>query len=153
MLHYRKSTLIDAPLEVVWNFHERPDILERLTPPWQPVQVVRREGGLGVGAISEFRLFVGPIPLRWVAIHTECEPYSIFTDKQHEGPMAYWVHRHQFSPEAGKTRLTDRIEYGLPGGWLVERLLGWWVDAQLEQLFSYRHQVTQTECSRIGEET
>ncbi|MEQ8468047.1 SRPBCC family protein [Coleofasciculus sp. E1-EBD-02] len=153
MLHYRKSTLIDAPVEVVWNFHERLDILERLTPPWQPVQVVRREGGLGVGAISEFRLFVGPIPLRWVAIHTECEPYSIFTDKQKEGPMAYWVHRHQFSPEAGKTRLTDRIEYGLPGGWLVERLLGWWVDAQLEQLFSYRYQVTQTECSRIGEET
>ncbi|MEQ8998687.1 MAG: SRPBCC family protein [Coleofasciculus sp. B1-GNL1-01] len=153
MLHYRKSTLIDAPVEVVWNFHERPDILERLTPPWQPVQVVRREGGLGVGAISEFRLFVGPIPLRWVAIHIECEPYSIFTDKQKEGPMAYWVHRHQFNPEAGKTRLTDRIEYGLPGGWLVERLLDWWVDAQLEQLFSYRHQVTQTECSRIGEET
>jgi ligand-binding SRPBCC domain-containing protein len=29
--------------------------------------------------------------------------------------MAYWVHRHQFSPEAGKTRLTDGIEYGLPG--------------------------------------
>jgi len=153
MLHYRKSTLIDAPVEVVWNFHERLDILERLTPPWQPVQVVRREGGLGVGAISEFRLFVGPIPLRWVAVHIECEPYSIFTDKQKEGPMAYWVHRHQFSPEVGKTRLTDRIEYGLPGGWLVERLLGWWVDAQLEQLFSYRHQVTQTECSRIGEET
>ncbi|MEQ8971368.1 MAG: hypothetical protein RIE73_13370 [Coleofasciculus sp. C1-SOL-03] len=21
MLHYRKSTLIDAPVEVVWNFH------------------------------------------------------------------------------------------------------------------------------------
>ncbi len=62
MLHYRKSTLIDAPVEVVWNFHERPDILERLTPPWQPVQVVRREGGLDVGAISEFRLFFGLPP-------------------------------------------------------------------------------------------
>ena len=46
MLHYCMSTLIDAPVEVVWNFHERSDILERLTPPWQPVQVVRREGGL-----------------------------------------------------------------------------------------------------------
>lgn len=148
MLHYHKSTLIDASVEVVWNFHERLDILERLTPPWQPVQVVRREGGLAVGAISEFRLFFGPIPLRWVAVHIECQEYRIFTDKQQEGPMAYWVHRHQFSPEAGKTRLTDRIEYGLLGGWLVERLLGWWVNAQLEQLFSYRHQVTQTECSR-----
>ena len=74
MMHYRKSTLIDAPVEVVWNFHERPDILERLTPPWQPVQVVRREGGLDVGAISEFRLFFGPIPVRWVAVHLTSSP-------------------------------------------------------------------------------
>ncbi|MEQ8755650.1 MAG: hypothetical protein RID09_19325 [Coleofasciculus sp. G1-WW12-02] len=67
--------------------------------------------------------------------------------------MAYWVHRHQFTQESGKTRLTDTIKYGLLGGWLVEMLLGWWVDAQLEKLFSYRHQVTQTECSRIGKQT
>lgn len=153
MLQYRKSTLINASVEVVWNFHERPDILEQLTPPWQPVQVVRREGGLGVGAISEFRLFVGPIPLRWLAVHIECQPYCSFTDKQEIGPMAYWIHRHQFNPEPGKTRLTDTIEYGLPGGWLVETLLGWWVHKQLEELFSYRHQVTQRECSRMAEET
>jgi ligand-binding SRPBCC domain-containing protein len=52
MLNFKHSTLIDAPLEVVWSFHERPDILALLTPPWQPIQVVRREGGLEVGAIT-----------------------------------------------------------------------------------------------------
>ena len=49
MLNFKYSSLIDAPVETVWQFHDRPDILELLTPPWQPVKIIRREGGLGVG--------------------------------------------------------------------------------------------------------
>ena len=146
MLQFRHSTLIDAPVEVVWGFHERPDILELLTPPWQPIQVVRREGGLEVGAVSEFRIFVGPIPLRWVAVHIEYERNRLFTDEQKEGPFEYWIHRHQFAQEGGKTRLTDSIEFALPGGWFVEQPFGWLVIGQLEQMFRYRHEVTQREC-------
>ncbi|MDB9378046.1 cyclase, partial [Nodularia sphaerocarpa CS-585A2] len=52
MLQFQHSSVINAPLEVVWKFHERPDILQLLNPPWQPVQVVRREGGLEAGAIT-----------------------------------------------------------------------------------------------------
>jgi ligand-binding SRPBCC domain-containing protein len=61
MQKFQHSSLIDAPVEVVWEFYERKDILQLLTPPWQPVQVVRREGGLDVGAISEFRLMLGSL--------------------------------------------------------------------------------------------
>ena len=57
MLHFKHFSIINAPVEVVWKFHERPDILQILTPPWQPVQVVRREGGLLAGAITEFGFF------------------------------------------------------------------------------------------------
>lgn len=146
MLQFQHSTLINAPVEVVWGFHERPNILELLTPPWQPMQVIRREGGLEVGAISELRIFLGPISLRWIAVHIECEKYRLFTDTQQEGPMNSWVHRHQFREEDGKTRLTDTIEFALPGGRLVEWLAGWWVLTQLNQLFRYRHQVTKREC-------
>ena len=70
-MNFTFSSQIDALVETVWAFYERPDILEILTPPWQPVQVVRREGGLGPGAISEFRLWLGPIPLTWLAYHTD----------------------------------------------------------------------------------
>jgi ligand-binding SRPBCC domain-containing protein len=148
MLHFHHSSVIDAPVEVVWEFHERPDILKLLTPPWQPMEVVRREGGLGVGAITEFRILFGSIPLRWLAVHTECEPYRLFTDEQKEGPLPYWVHRHQFAPVEGKTRLTDAIAFSLPGGWLAEQMFGWVVLRELEQMFGYRHQVTQRECSQ-----
>ncbi|NET07577.1 MAG: SRPBCC family protein [Symploca sp. SIO2B6] len=148
MQQFQYSTLIDAPVEVVWGFHERPDVLELLTPPWQPMQVVRREGGLDVGAISEFRIFIGPLPLRWLAVHTECITNQLFIDQQQEGPFKYWLHRHLFAQERDKTRLTDSIEFTLPGGWLVELLLSWLVKMQLEKMFRYRHKVTQRECTR-----
>ncbi|ACK72757.1 cyclase/dehydrase [Gloeothece citriformis PCC 7424] len=151
MLKFEYSSLIDAPIEIVWNFHERQDILQLLTPPWQPVEIVRREGGLDVGAITEFRILLGPIPVRWVARHIECEKYKLFSDQQIDGPMQSWIHRHQFSQELGKTRLTDSISYEIPGGWLVELLLGWWVESRLNDMFQYRHQVTQRECKKIAD--
>ncbi|MEH2047354.1 SRPBCC family protein [Nostoc sp.] len=146
MLHFKHSSVINALPEVVWKFHESPDILQLLNPPWQPVQVVRREGGLNVGAITEFRLFLGPLPLTWLARHTECEKYCLFTDEQISGPFESWVHRHEFEPENGKTRLTDAISFSMPGGGGVEFVSGWLVQAQLEAMFRYRHYVTKREC-------
>ncbi|MEA5468080.1 SRPBCC family protein [Spirulina sp. 06S082] len=146
MLNFKYSTLIDASVETVWNFHERADILQVLTPPWQPVKVIRREGGLGVGAISEFRLFIGFIPVTWVARHTHFKLYCFFIDEQIEGPLVSWQHRHQFDDEGGQTRLTDAIAYELPGGGLAEFFLGWWVELRLRDMFRYRHEVTQQKC-------
>lgn len=146
MLNFSYSSLIDASVETVWQFHERPDILNLLTPPWQPVTIVRREGGLEVGAVSEFCLSLAGIPIPWIATHIECIPNQLFIDQQTQGPMESWVHRHEFSTEGDKTRLTDRIEYEIPGGLLSEILLGWWVDARLKDMFCYRHEITKTNC-------
>jgi ligand-binding SRPBCC domain-containing protein len=149
VLHFEKSSLIDAPVDVVWRFHERLDILQILTPPWQPVQIIRREGGLGVGAISEFRLWIGPVPVQWVAVHTECEPHHYFVDEQQTGPMASWHHRHQFEAKGTQTQLTDSIDFSLPGGQPIEVLLDWWVSMRLSDMFDYRHQMTHQNCERI----
>lgn len=146
MLSFEYSSLINASVETVWQFHERKDILELLTPPWQPVKIIRREGGLDVGAISEFRLSLAGIPVRWIATHVECETNRLFVDRQTEGPMASWLHRHEFAPENGQTRLTDAISYEIPGGLIAEVILGWWVDARLTDMFSYRHQITKEKC-------
>lgn len=147
MLRFEYTSTVNAPVETVWQFYERPDILDRLTPPWQPVKVIRREGGLGVGAMSEFRLQLGPIPVPWIAQHIECEPYHYFVDSQTQGPMQSWTHRHWFIRQGEKTRLVDRIEYELPGGSVAEFILGWWVDSRLRDMFRYRHEVTQNFCS------
>ncbi|MBE9190667.1 SRPBCC family protein [Gloeocapsopsis crepidinum LEGE 06123] len=146
MVKFKYSSLIDAPVEVVWNFHERPDILNLLTPPWQHIQVIHRAGGLEVGALSEVRIFVGLIPLKWLAVHTEYDKYHFFTDEQREGIFEYWRHRHQFTAEDHKTLLTDDIDFSLPGGFLSDFFASWSVMMQLDQIFRYRHKVTQREC-------
>jgi ligand-binding SRPBCC domain-containing protein len=63
--------------------------------------------------------------------------------------MQSWVHYHKFTPKNGKTLLCDLIHYELPGGWLSELLLGWWVNSRLKAMFEYRHQVTQKECEKM----
>ncbi|MEM8721537.1 MAG: SRPBCC family protein [Cyanobacteria bacterium P01_G01_bin.39] len=146
MLNFQYSSLIDAPVETVWQFHERRDILDLLTPPWQPVTIIRREGGLDVGAVSEFRLSLAGIPIRWIAKHIECQPNRLFVDQQTEGPMQSWVHRHEFVAVNDQTKLTDAIAYEIPGGFWAELFLGWWVNARLKDMFRYRHQVTKDNC-------
>ena len=132
-----------APLAEVFAFHEREDALPRLSPPFPPLRVVRRTGGLQPGAEVDLR--IGPV--RWLARHTACERNRLFVDEQVEGPFAEWVHRHEFEPvDAGTTRLTDRVTFALPGGRLVNRLLGRLVALSLAPMFRYRHRVTKSAC-------
>jgi len=158
MLCFSYSTVIDAPVEKVWAFHERSDILKILTPPWQPVQVISHQGGLEVGSISEFRLWLGVFPIQWVAQHIECNKPYLFVDKQIIGPMEYWIHRHQFIPlcyaqknQKQQTRLTDSIDYTIIGGFFTEFLLGWWVNSRLKEMFRYRHEITEQFCKDEAE--
>lgn len=146
MLHFEKSSVINAPVKTVWQFYERPDILNVLTPPWQPVEIIRREGGLGVGAESEFRLWLGPVPIQWLAVHTDCLDYEKFVDVQKTGPMEFWQHQHFFLEDGVKTTLVDRIDFSLPGGEIAEFLVGNFVQQRLQDMFDYRHRMTQEHC-------
>jgi ligand-binding SRPBCC domain-containing protein len=149
MTKFAYSSIIKAPVETVWSFHERPDILELLNPPWQSIKVIRREGGLEVGAISEFRIFVGLIPIKWIAKHVAYQKNRLFTDEQIEGPFQKWIHTHEFEPIDPHTmKLSDRVEFGLAEGWLIDQIGSKWVLAQLHDLFTYRHQVIRDHCEQ-----
>jgi ligand-binding SRPBCC domain-containing protein len=139
---YSRSVVIDAPVGRVFAFHERADALELLSPAFPPVRVLRRTGGIERGALVEIQM--GPV--RWVALHTAFERDRLFVDEQVEGPFARWIHRHEFEDMGGRTRLTDRIEFGLPGGGVVERLFGWAVTFGLDAMFRRRHAATRRHC-------
>jgi hypothetical protein len=49
-LTFTATTLIPATAEAVFAWHEAPGAFERLTPPWERVQVLRHEGGIRDGA-------------------------------------------------------------------------------------------------------
>lgn len=141
---FSQSVLIDAPVEEVFRFHARPEALRLLTPAFPPVQVVRRRGGIEPGAEVELRV----AGMRWLARHGSYRENRLFSDEQTEGPFAHWKHRHEFEDVGGRTRLTDRVEYELPGGTWVNALAGWAVDIGLRQLFRHRHRVTRRECEQ-----
>ena len=145
MAVFEKSVLIHAPIEEVFAFHEREDALSLLTPSFPPVRIISKVGGIQPGGRVELR--VGPF--RWVALHTEYQKNRLFVDEQIEGPMNWWVHRHQFEPAGvGRTRLIDHVDYLLPGGSLVTDLFGWTATPGLKQMFAHRHRVTKELCER-----
>jgi ligand-binding SRPBCC domain-containing protein len=146
MSWYSRTSWIDAPVETVFRFHEEPEALERLTPPWVRLEVLERDGGLRPGGRVVLMAPFGPFRRRWVAEHVEYSPNRLFVDVQTEGPFRSWRHRHEFEPERGGTRLTDRIEFSLPGGKLAEWFVGWLVRMQLNRMFAYRHETTKRIC-------
>lgn len=102
---------VRAPLAEVAAFHWDPATLARLTPPPMILRTELLEP-LAEGSISRFTLWLGPIPMRWVAVHSGVDPARGFTDTQAEGPMKRWVHTHSFQPAgAASTEVREHIEY------------------------------------------
>jgi ligand-binding SRPBCC domain-containing protein len=134
------STLISAPIEAIRQFHENPRVLRELTPPPIIMQIVRDDRESLTHGKLIFRLWVGPIPIRWVAEHAPGSNEYSFTDHMLAGPMAYWQHEHIFEPiDHEHTLLIDRItlehKSGLSG--LFTRMF--FDGLPLRFLFWYRH--------------
>ena len=106
------SSVVDAGRDEVFSWHARPGAITRLTPPWQPVRVLREAGSLRDG-----RAILGlPGGLRWVAAHQPggYDPPNSFADSLASLPLP-WRHTHQFSPAGeGATLVTDVVETPLP---------------------------------------
>ena len=118
----RTSNIIDAPIDEVFAWHERPGAIRRLAPPWQPVRVVQEASSLRDGR-AVLRL---PGGVRWVAQHEDYEPPSRFVDTLVSLPLP-WRHRHEFEAITPmSTRLTDVVETPVPG-------------SLLDEMFRYRH--------------
>jgi hypothetical protein len=120
------SSVLAAPIEDVFAWHERPGALPRLMPPWQPVRLVREATSLRDG-----QAVLGlPLGLRWVAQHSELDRPNRFVDELTSLPPLRWKHRHEFTEterfEERRTRLTDRVDTWLPA-------------AMLRPMFRYRH--------------
>ena len=148
---YVKESVIHAAPERVFAFHELPDALTRLTPPWERARVLRAAHIAEVGsqAVVETRLF-GLLPVRWVARHTLYDPPRAFEDVQESGPFRYWRHRHTILPHPEGATLRDEIEYEPPLRVLGRLADPFLIKPRLEKLFAYRHEVTRTWCEGDG---
>ena len=146
-----KESIIRALPERVFAFHELPDALQRLTPPWESARIIQPAPDLKVGsrAIVETRI-LKLFPARWVAEHTAYDPPRMFEDVQVEGPFRRWRHRHIINPHAAGAVLRDEIEYEPPLGLIGQLAAPFVIGPRLEQLFEYRHRVTRAWCEQRG---
>lgn len=142
MLTFTYTFQVKAPLAAVAEFHRSATALKRLSPPPLFVQLHRVEAQ-AEGAIADFTLWFGPLPVRWVAVHSEVDALHGFTDTQQSGPLAAWRHTHRFDAlDVQTTRVREHVVYEYPTGLrgLFARLL--FNPLALKFLFWYRGFVT-----------
>ncbi|MBX9622505.1 MAG: TIGR01777 family oxidoreductase [Gemmataceae bacterium] len=150
---FTRRSPMPASADALYAWHARPAAFARLTPPWEDVRVVAREGGFGTdGYRVTLRAGVlGPVKGTWVAEHVGFVPGREFRDRQLRGPFAAWEHTHRMIPDGeGSSFLEDHIDYRLPLGGLGRLFGGGLVRRRLEAMFAYRHALTASDLRRHG---
>lgn len=147
---FTHQSVIPVSMEALEKFHAAPEAFKMLAmPPILPQIISDRRTSLTSGAL-EFRLWIGPIPVYWLAEHEPGPTPHSFVDRMVKGPMSAWRHEHTFETVSGGTRLTDRITFthrpGLAG--LFTRLL--FDGLPLKTLFMYRHWRTHRQSTKVS---
>src|SRR3982751_4233645 len=96
-----------VPVEALWAWHTRPGALERLLPPWDPVRVVARSGGIANGTRVTLAVPSRPLPPRWGSDPRAVAPPHRFADEQIAGPFARWVHVHAMDADGPTTSILE----------------------------------------------
>ncbi len=137
-----RRTLMPASAAQVYAFHERPDALARLVPPWERIRVVEAPTSLAKGTRVVLVQWFGPLRFTLESVHVACEPGKGFVDEMVRGPFRKWVHEHRFEAiNDASSWLVDDVEY-FPGyePWVAPfRSM---IQDRVEQMFAWRHEVT-----------
>ena len=142
---YKSELEVPVPVDQLFSWHENPGAFERLTPPFEPVKVKKRKGGIDGGEVH-LQMNLGPIPLPWVARHHNYIKNEQFLDEQVSGPFASWNHAHLFEKiDAKSSKLIDKIDYKLPFGTVGKTFGGAFAEQKIKQMFAYRRNITKND--------
>ena len=56
---YKSELEVPVPVDQLFSWHENPGAFERLTPPFEPVKVKKRKGGIDGGEVH-LQMKIGP---------------------------------------------------------------------------------------------
>ena len=134
-----REQVVQAPLARVFEFFERPENLEILTPPWLRMEIVTPSPiPMQVGTVIDYSMRLRGWPVHWRTLITEHNPPHRFVDVQIKGPYRIWHHQHTFEAIPDGTRLLDDVSYALPLGALGRLAHQWLVRHELARIFEYR---------------
>ena len=125
----------------IFQFFADPRNLDRLTPSWLQFRILSPTGiAMSKGTLLDYRLRIHGVPIRWQSEISSWNPPDRFVDRQTKGPYSLWLHEHTFAAHNGGTLVGDNVEYAVPGGAIVQKLL---VAPDIARIFNYRHRVLQ----------
>jgi ligand-binding SRPBCC domain-containing protein len=135
----KSDQFIPLPRAEVFRFFERPENLERLTPPDLGFKILTPSPiPMNPGSLIDYTVSLFGVPLHWTTQITEYDPGESFADVQLKGPYAYWHHRHTFEDAPGGTLMRDEVVYAVPLGPLGRIANALFVAGQLRRIFDYR---------------
>ena len=135
-------SLVNASAEALFQWHERPEAILDLIPFPRLVRIESQTGGLRDEGRVKFSIGARPLRLWWEARHYGYVRGRQFCDEQVSGPFKLWRHTHRFEAIGENQSLyEDRIEYALPGGRWVQRLMGRLLTPFLARAFAWRHDI------------
>jgi len=136
MRSYTHRFRVKASLDKVTAFHGDTRALKQLTPPPLIVSFNDIEP-LAEGSIADFTMWLGPLPIRWVAKHHDVHQ-SGFRDIQVRGPFQAWEQIHSFVQlTENETEVLDHIQ-ALPSQHLFWGIISRLMWLNLPILFAYR---------------
>lgn len=143
MIHYLHcEQVIPAPLERVWDYFANPNNLNELTPPDMKFEIIT--GGdvrMYPGQMIEYRVeFVRGLRSLWLTEIAHVEESRYFVDEQRVGPYRFWYHEHHFEPLDAGVKMTDKVTYAAPFGFLGDIVNALWIQRRLKKIFDYRYQ-------------
>jgi ligand-binding SRPBCC domain-containing protein len=136
---FSRRLLLPYPREEVFAFFERPENLQRLTPPSLGFRMLTPSVVMREGALMDYTIRLLGVPVRWTTFIDSYDPPRAFSDVQLRGPYSYWHHTHRFESKDGGTLMTDEVRYLLPlepVGRIALPLVAW----QLDRIFRFRSQ-------------
>jgi ligand-binding SRPBCC domain-containing protein len=145
-MRFVKESLIRASPKRLFAFHERPDALKILTPPWESSRVIQPADIAQIGSRAVVETRVLGLRARWIAEHTAYDPPRMFEDVQVKGPFRSWRHLHIIEPHQDGAILRDEIDYEPPLLFLGQAIAPLLIVPRLRKLFDYRHEVTRQWC-------
>ena len=138
VVNFEHETRIDAPRNVVWEWHTRRGAFARLSPPWEKMESISEPIDLSPGGRRTIKMQVGPINMKWVAEHTDLIEGELFSDRMVRGPFKRWWHTHRLSEEDGVTIIRDEVSYDLPFGFIGRLFGSRYVRKMITNLFTSR---------------
>ena len=135
---FESSLFLPHPPARIFAFFSNAANLELITPEWLRFDIATPSPvDMKVGTHIDYRLRFRGLPIKWRSEILVWDPPHRFVDSQIKGPYRKWVHEHEFVGREGGTLASDRVQYSVPGGALINTLF---VRRDVERIFAYRRQ-------------